>query len=193
MRLSARVLANRRNAKRSTGPKSRAGKARVAKNAFKHGLSISAGSLLQYSPEIERYLQQLIDDQTPAAAKEEAFNIASAQVDIDRARRIRLSLYDNPTARVKKPTQREAARALNAQVRFLDSLYFYNEETGQAHFFVKTPEKIEEFDALFSLDKKDVRLEEGMGILAPTLSKLWRYESRALTRRDKAVKRFRAL
>jgi hypothetical protein len=164
----------------------------VAQNAFKHGLSVSAESLSQYSSEIDNYLHQLIDDQTPEAAKEEALIIAYAQVDIDRARRIRLSLYNNPTARVKKPTQREADRIFNAQVRFVDSLYFYNEETGQAHFFIKMPEKIEEGEVLFSLDKKDVSLEEGVGVLAPTLSKLWRYESRALTRRDKAIKRFRA-
>jgi hypothetical protein len=33
------IAANRENAKRSTGPRSEAGKARSARNALKHGLS----------------------------------------------------------------------------------------------------------------------------------------------------------
>jgi hypothetical protein len=36
----AKIEANRRNALRSTGPRSLSGKARSRRNAFKHGLSI---------------------------------------------------------------------------------------------------------------------------------------------------------
>ena len=38
----AKIAANRRNARRSTGPRSAAGKARARRNAFRHGLSTPA-------------------------------------------------------------------------------------------------------------------------------------------------------
>ena len=41
MRPSARTRANRRNARASTGPRTKTGKARVAKNALRHGLAVS--------------------------------------------------------------------------------------------------------------------------------------------------------
>lgn len=40
----AQITANRRNARRSTGPRSAAGKARVSQNAHKHGLTSKNGS-----------------------------------------------------------------------------------------------------------------------------------------------------
>lgn len=43
-RNSPRALANRRNAVRSTGPKTAAGKARSSKNAIKHGLAMANAS-----------------------------------------------------------------------------------------------------------------------------------------------------
>jgi|HubBroStandDraft_6_1064221.scaffolds.fasta_scaffold214484_3 hypothetical protein len=41
MTSAAKVAANRRNAQRSTGPRSVAGKARARRNAFRHGLTIA--------------------------------------------------------------------------------------------------------------------------------------------------------
>jgi hypothetical protein len=41
-RISARVLANRANARASTGPKTRLGKARSSRNAITHGLAMAA-------------------------------------------------------------------------------------------------------------------------------------------------------
>ena len=38
----AKIAANRRNARRSTGPRSAAGKARARRNAFRHGLATPA-------------------------------------------------------------------------------------------------------------------------------------------------------
>ncbi len=49
----ARLAANRRNAKKSTGPKTKAGKRRAALNARRLGLA---------PPEIERQLQARVED-----------------------------------------------------------------------------------------------------------------------------------
>ncbi len=70
--LSKRVLANRRNALKSTGPKSEDGKKRVSMNAFKHGLS--GQKLFLQSDEYLPYFQlaaEYIGELAPVGVREE--------------------------------------------------------------------------------------------------------------------------
>ena len=61
-----KLVANRANAQKSSGPQTRAGKLRSSKNALKHGLgarslnSLQNSSLLNQFPELESYQQELI-------------------------------------------------------------------------------------------------------------------------------------
>jgi hypothetical protein len=60
-----KLVANRANAQKSSGPQTRAGKLRSAKNALKHGLGaqsqiLSKSSLLNHFPELKSYQQELI-------------------------------------------------------------------------------------------------------------------------------------
>jgi hypothetical protein len=54
---TARANSNRRNARRSTGPKCAAGKAKVAKNALRRGLAIPARLDSALSQEIEGFAE----------------------------------------------------------------------------------------------------------------------------------------
>ena len=61
-----KLVANRANAQKSSGPQTRAGKLRSARNALKHGLGAQSSnspqnlSLLNHFPELEYYQQELI-------------------------------------------------------------------------------------------------------------------------------------
>jgi len=55
-----KLLANRNNAKRSTGPKSKAGKQRVANNALSHGLSVKCEH--DENPIYQSLLSMLVDE-----------------------------------------------------------------------------------------------------------------------------------
>ena len=61
-----KLVANRANAQKSSGPQTRAGKLRSARNALKHGLGSQSSnpsqnpSLLNQSPELKSYQQELI-------------------------------------------------------------------------------------------------------------------------------------
>ena len=61
-----KLVANRANAQKSSGPQTRAGKLRSSKNALKHGLGAQSSnspqnpSLLNHFPELKSYQQELI-------------------------------------------------------------------------------------------------------------------------------------
>ena len=77
-----RQCANRDNAKSSTGPKTAAGKARAAQNAFRHGLNVPVRSDPLLAPEIEAMARRIsgryADDETMKGAR----RIAEAQFDL---------------------------------------------------------------------------------------------------------------
>jgi hypothetical protein len=187
MRVSARVRANRLNAKRSTGPKSTEGKARSAKNSFKHGLSIPVGDLPDFSGDIQAVLEQLIDNNASDDAKVAATEIAEAQVDINRVRHARASLYENPEAREKKLTSHELDKNLRLMHRMVNKTWVIDDKTGDLLINHNLLSMYLPLMAQINLKPIPQSLEEGIGQLQPSLAKLWRYERRALSRRRKAI------
>jgi hypothetical protein len=90
---TARADSNRRNARRSTGPKSAAGKAKVAKNALRHGLAIPARLDPALNREIEGFAELIAGASAPAFLLDCAQRVAEAQIDLRRIRRVRLSAW----------------------------------------------------------------------------------------------------
>ena len=88
----ARIVANRANAARSTGPRTRAGKARAARNARRHGLSVPVLADPALTPEIEALASRLAGAGATAARRAAAVRIAEAQLDLGRIRCVRLAL-----------------------------------------------------------------------------------------------------
>src|SRR4051794_20201735 len=83
--------ANRENARRSTGPRSAAGKARSTRNAFKYGLSLPVLHDPQLAPEVTKLARRIAgrDELTDLGA-----SIAEAELDLLRVRHLRSELID---------------------------------------------------------------------------------------------------
>jgi hypothetical protein len=92
----AKIRANRRNARKSTGPRTRAGKAIVACNALQHGLNIPAFCDPVLAPEVVELARDIETSVTGAEADatghELACRIAEAVIDWRRVRLAKLSL-----------------------------------------------------------------------------------------------------
>ena len=83
------IAANRANAKRSTGPKTAAGKLRSSRNAFRHGLSGPLPPDPTTSAKIDSLTSLLAGEQTSEDYLESATDFARAQVELLRIRSIR--------------------------------------------------------------------------------------------------------
>ena len=100
MTSAARIEANRRNARRSTGPRSKAGKVRVARNAFKHGLSVPIGADDLHA-ELEVFVQAFEGEFPSAKDSKEFSRFVEGQVELLRARHFKADLINRAAARLK--------------------------------------------------------------------------------------------
>lgn len=190
MRPSARVRANRANAKKSTGPRTKEGKSTASRNAFKYGLSVSSSSRVRPDDVVQKIAQSIAGEDASAQRLRAAMDIAEADFDILRVRRVRLDLMSDPKAREKWVSPRELSeirREMSVKMKRVD----VNERTGKF-----SPEQIEyqRDDVAYyvecALTPKPQTLERGMGLLAATLSRIDRYERSALARRRQAIEQF---
>src|ERR1019366_241812 len=92
MTSARKIKANRANAKASTGPRTKQGKSRTAKNALWHGLSLSVLADPTCVTEIENMARKIAGQNPTSENFELARRIAEAQIDLQRVRQAQLNL-----------------------------------------------------------------------------------------------------
>ena len=166
------LAANRRNARKSTGPRSGAGKTRASRNAYRHGLTLSITSTAEYAKQLETLVRKIAGDKDPVKL-ERARAIAQADLELTQVRRAKVALIERASAFGEldppRPTVSQMIRLLNAfqRGRLID------------------PKPI---DASATMPPQEPdRWAEAIRRVLPELCKLERYERRAAARRDRAV------
>jgi hypothetical protein len=124
MATEAQILANRRNAQKSTGPRTGEGKAAVSQNAVKHGLLARHDVITSESQaDFDHHRNQILDELDPVSPME---SILAERV-------VTLSWRLKRTARI----QNQAIDALNADntssplAKLTQSLFFKNHNQSQ--------------------------------------------------------------
>ena len=177
------IAANRRNARKSTGPRSGAGRKRASRNAYRHGLTLSIVSIKEYAKQLETLARKISGDTTDEVKLAHARTIAQAELELARVRRAKVALIERASAFGElDPPQLTAAgsiRLLNAALRGRDI---------NAVNAVLRGRDIDSREASASMPSQEPqRSAEAVRRVLPELRKLDRYERRAAAQRDRAV------
>jgi hypothetical protein len=172
-----KIKANRENSRASTGPRTRYGRARAARNALRHGLSLPVCSDPVLSEQMEALAREIAGADANAEIQASARLIAEAQIDLRRVRQARHQLLMDA---LRDPHYDSQAN-VRAKVRLLGSLLRPNAPDismpALTNILSSTPQGDDKLAVILSQEVK-------------CLEALDRYERRALSRRSFAVQIF---
>jgi hypothetical protein len=166
------IAANRRNARKSTGPRSGAGRKRASRNAYRHGLTLSITSTAAFVKQLDKLARKIAGNTDDAITLERAREIAQAELELARVRRAKVALIERASAFGElDPPQLTGAQ----MIRLLNAF-------DRGRF-------VQPLDASAAMPSHEpYRSAEAIRRVLPELRKLDRYEHRAAIRRDQAVR-----
>ena len=172
-----KIKANRANARASTGPKTAQGRARAARNALRHGLSLPVCSDPALSEEVEALAREIAGPDANAEIQELARRVAEAQIDL---RRVRYARHQFLSDALSDPYYESRAN-MRKKVTVMRNLLRTNAPdmpmAALVKFVTSTPQGPHKFATILSQEAKQLLAMD-------------RYERRALSRRKFAIRAF---
>lgn len=177
MATKRQIAANRRNASKSTGPRSSAAKKRTSRNAYRHGLTLSLTSSAAFAKRLDNLARKIAGGSKNEIIREYARAAAHSEFDLARVRQVKLALIE----RVSAFGALDAPQVLGPleEMRYLRSIFL-----GRAPPVL--PERVDPVATMPTQEPE--RTAEAVRRALPELVKLDRYESRAVSRRNRAIR-----
>jgi hypothetical protein len=173
------IAANRRNARNRTGPRSTSGRKRASQNAFRHGLTKRISSA-EFDRQAETLARQIAGDSEDKITIELARDAAEAVLELARVRRVKVALIERVTALGRFDVPKRFASPKDEAAWILQHYCGATLWEGRPKFAV---------DPLPAMPSQEPqRTAEAVRRALPDLLKLYRYEARAVTRRDRALR-----
>jgi hypothetical protein len=202
MSSSKKISANQTNAQRSTGPRSTQGKARACLNALRHGLAVSAAALPELAADITDLAQKIAGEEcNNPSVLDAAMRVATATVDVDRVRREYRELLDqmqSDPAFHDPPLVNEPMPECPDRIRFTMAMRIqaYRDGTRDEQRKAELAQimeqcvyesKVERIKLRRANDRQDAKQR---ALQWAQLARYERYERRAVSRRDTAIRTF---
>jgi hypothetical protein len=170
-------LTNRSNARKSTGPRSGAGRKRASHNAHSHGLTLIISSAA-LAKQLEKSARKIAGGSKDEIILEHARSAAQAELDLARVRQVKLALIERVSAlgALEAP---QVFGSLAEEMPHLKSIL-----SGRAPPVL--PERVDHSATMPAQEPEWTA--EAVRRALPELVKLDRYESRAVSRRDRAIR-----
>ena len=170
-----KIKANRANARGSTGPKTAQGRARAARNALRHALSVPVCSNPVLSEEVKTLAREIAGPNANPDTQELARQVAEAQIDLRRVRYARHQLLSHALSK----EHYDSHANLRMQIKVLGRILLGKAQMSPEDFakFLAPPKGLEKLATILS--------EKAKQLLA-----MDRYERRALSRRKVATQAF---
>jgi hypothetical protein len=89
-----KIAANRRNSRRSCGPRTVAGKLTVSRNALRHGLAAATLRDSGIAAEVDRLATAIAGENVDAVQREQALIIAESELSLLRVRAVRTNILE---------------------------------------------------------------------------------------------------
>jgi hypothetical protein len=93
-----KIAANRRNSRRSSGPRTVAGKLTVSRNALRHGLAAATPRDSGIAAEVDRLATAIAGEHVDPAQRAQALIIAESELTLLRVRAARTSIFEQMLA-----------------------------------------------------------------------------------------------
>jgi hypothetical protein len=178
MATERQIAANRRNAQKSTGPKSASGKKQSSKNAYRHGLSLSLSGA-EFEKQLDVLAREIAGNTENEIKLMQARRAAGAHLELQRVKQLKAAIHEwiEANGDINEPTcfRSDEERWIKA----LKSL--------KAHGPLKS-HRSGMIDPLATMKEEPYRTAEAARRLLPELVSLLRYESHAAGRRDMAIR-----
>jgi hypothetical protein len=158
-----KLAANRNNAKRSKGPRTARGKSRASRNALRHGLATTAQRIPAALALIESMAKAICGDGATRSQYEQALNIAESEHMIFRVRATRLATIKRVT--IAAPQERKTY-------------------SGQPQREEDGPQTAPEQQSAPEIYDEVAAFQQAL----PDMTRYDRYERRALSRRQRAIR-----
>jgi hypothetical protein len=172
MAIDRQIAANRRNAQKSTGPKTAAGKQRAVHNAYRHGLSIVTGSAAE-DEAVESLALAIVAGSRDPEHLEAARSAARAYLELAHIRQIKADITQRMLD-FGAVGPEELMRARRAEARYLAALLRRQRQKRERLKPIDVPSLAE-------------REAEAVRRVLPELRKLNRYEARTYAALDRAL------
>ena len=218
-----KITASRNNGRRSSGPRTQAGKTRASRNALQHGLAAISHHQPVPSAEIVRFANALRGDDSDPALLAQARVIAQNEMVLRAIREQQIAVVERlrePTvvALTKRDNRLKLAKARSKQARRAEKeierrlpsvLKKYRDRLGPDPYcgskfdfvplglkvLLEEPDSPEEEQRALDLAREQIEQQqrdehEAMQEAIPDLIRLERYERRAWSRQQRAIREF---